>query len=260
MLAPRGDSGAAVKVQYFGDVNDYRKFTLLRLLSDVGGFKISVCWMLTEPDDSKEGGNRKYLEQAANIQKHILARSLPPLADGRHVETVVRVEEDEVSVGERVHAPGVEGLTFGQFVGCGFIEEGLRRGRFHRPRFAVGPKAEARRHLRQHLEESWIIAAPFKSPTTTQPAARFSSISNSAKRCHARRSWRRRRQSSGRSTLMRQCRLSTHRTSCSFWRPALSTRSGHRCRGRVRAGRLAAEILLACYIIRSCLRTAARPL
>jgi hypothetical protein len=59
------ESGAAVKVQYFGDVNDYRKFTLLRLLSDVGGFKISVCWMLTEPDDSKEGGNRKYLEQAA---------------------------------------------------------------------------------------------------------------------------------------------------------------------------------------------------
>jgi len=65
MLTHRGDAGAAVKVQYFGDVNDYRKFALLRLLSRVGQFKIGVCWMLTEPDDSKEGGNRKYLEQAA---------------------------------------------------------------------------------------------------------------------------------------------------------------------------------------------------
>jgi hypothetical protein len=54
-----------VKVQYFGDVNDYRKFALLRLLSRVGQFKIGVCWMLTEPDDSKHGGNRKFLEQAA---------------------------------------------------------------------------------------------------------------------------------------------------------------------------------------------------
>jgi hypothetical protein len=64
-LAARGDSGAAVKVQYFGDVNDYRKFALLRLLADIGKFKIGVCWMLTEADDSKEGGNRKYLDQGA---------------------------------------------------------------------------------------------------------------------------------------------------------------------------------------------------
>jgi len=55
MLTPRGDSGATVKVQYFGDINDFRKFALLRLLSGVGGFKIGVCWMLTEADDSKHG-------------------------------------------------------------------------------------------------------------------------------------------------------------------------------------------------------------
>jgi hypothetical protein len=46
MLAPRGDPGATVKVQYFGDVNHYRKFALLRLLADK--FKIGICWMLTE--------------------------------------------------------------------------------------------------------------------------------------------------------------------------------------------------------------------
>ena len=46
-----------MKVQYFGDVNDYRKFALLRLLATVGGFKIGVCWLLT-PD---EGSKREYL-------------------------------------------------------------------------------------------------------------------------------------------------------------------------------------------------------
>ena len=33
-----------MKVQYFGDVNDYRKFALLKALSGKG-FTIGVCWM-----------------------------------------------------------------------------------------------------------------------------------------------------------------------------------------------------------------------
>src|ERR1700691_2068017 len=94
MLTPRGDSGAAVKVQYFGDVNDYRKFALLRLLAEVGGFKIGVCWMLTEADDSKEGGNRKYLEQAAKwcgydpglFNMLAKAPALPQLSDLQRIE------------------------------------------------------------------------------------------------------------------------------------------------------------------------------
>jgi hypothetical protein len=49
-----------MKIQYFGDVNDYQKFALLRLLAMEGGFKIGVCWMLTEPDNKLEGNNRSY--------------------------------------------------------------------------------------------------------------------------------------------------------------------------------------------------------
>ena len=52
-----------MKAQYFGDVNDYRKFALLRLLAEVGGFRIGVCWMLTEPDDSGQGAKREYLKR-----------------------------------------------------------------------------------------------------------------------------------------------------------------------------------------------------
>ena len=48
-----------MKNQYFGDVNDYRKYGLLRLLGRAGKVKIGVCWMLTRtttnPMDKRPG-------------------------------------------------------------------------------------------------------------------------------------------------------------------------------------------------------------
>jgi hypothetical protein len=52
-----------VKVQYFGDMNDYRKYALLGLLAKSGGFKIGVCWMLTPADDRQDGNKRSYIQQ-----------------------------------------------------------------------------------------------------------------------------------------------------------------------------------------------------
>ena len=52
-----------MKVQYFADVNDYRKFALLRLLAKEGALKIGVCWMLTEPDGRTDGNSRRYRER-----------------------------------------------------------------------------------------------------------------------------------------------------------------------------------------------------
>jgi len=37
-----------MKNQYFGDINDYRKYGLLRGLSNKGEISTLVCWMLTE--------------------------------------------------------------------------------------------------------------------------------------------------------------------------------------------------------------------
>jgi hypothetical protein len=59
-----------MKVQYFGDVNDYRKFALLRLPATVGGFKIGVCWMLTPNDSRKDGGKRANLELPGKWQEY----------------------------------------------------------------------------------------------------------------------------------------------------------------------------------------------
>lgn len=52
-----------MKDQYLGDLNDYRKYGLLRILSDGGRFRIGVCWMLTADDGKGDGQNRGYLLQ-----------------------------------------------------------------------------------------------------------------------------------------------------------------------------------------------------
>jgi hypothetical protein len=56
--------GRGVKEQYVGDVNDYRKFALLRLLGR-SGLRLGVCWMLTPPDGRSDGNKLGYLDQPA---------------------------------------------------------------------------------------------------------------------------------------------------------------------------------------------------
>ncbi len=53
-----------MKNQYFGDVNDYRKYGLLRALANDGKLKIGVCWMLTVDDSPTDGKFVDYLEKA----------------------------------------------------------------------------------------------------------------------------------------------------------------------------------------------------
>jgi hypothetical protein len=64
-----------VKNQYFGDINDYRKYGLLRCLSDAG-MSVGVCWMLTPPDGRSDGNKINYLTQPAKWRHRD-----PPLFD-----------------------------------------------------------------------------------------------------------------------------------------------------------------------------------
>jgi hypothetical protein len=50
-----------VKHQYFGDIHDYRKYGLLRLLAGVGDLRIGLAWMLTPDDDRSDGDKIDYL-------------------------------------------------------------------------------------------------------------------------------------------------------------------------------------------------------
>jgi hypothetical protein len=65
-----------MKNQYFGDINDYRKYGLLRLLSNSGEIETAVCWMLTPDDGRTDGRLIKYLDEPAKWRQFD-----PPLFD-----------------------------------------------------------------------------------------------------------------------------------------------------------------------------------
>jgi hypothetical protein len=59
-----------MKNQYFGDINDYRKYGLLRLLTNRGEIATAVCWMLTPNDSRGDGGRIEYLSQPEKWRPH----------------------------------------------------------------------------------------------------------------------------------------------------------------------------------------------
>jgi hypothetical protein len=50
-----------MKNQYFGDINDYRKYGLLRILQSKGSARLLVAWMLTPDDGRPDGKLRNFL-------------------------------------------------------------------------------------------------------------------------------------------------------------------------------------------------------
>ena len=59
-----------MKNQYFGDENDYRKYGLLRVLTNRGSLGTGVCWMLTDSDGRNDGGRISYLTNPSKWQQH----------------------------------------------------------------------------------------------------------------------------------------------------------------------------------------------
>jgi hypothetical protein len=84
-----------VKNQYFGDINDYRKYGLLRVLQRTTGLRLGVFWMLTPDDGRVDGKFVSYLNRAKQWRAYD-----PPLFDtiadalprGRHVGHVYEQE------------------------------------------------------------------------------------------------------------------------------------------------------------------------
>lgn len=59
-----------MKDQYFGDINDYRKYGLLRTIIRASGFRVLVAWMLTPDDESTDGKFISYLEKPEKWSRH----------------------------------------------------------------------------------------------------------------------------------------------------------------------------------------------
>ncbi len=66
-----------MKNQYFGDVNDFRKYGLLRAISHAAQFQMTVAWMLTHDDSSTDGKFTAYLDAPEAWRQHD-----PELFDG----------------------------------------------------------------------------------------------------------------------------------------------------------------------------------
>jgi len=58
-----------VKDQYFGDINDFRKYSLLRTLQKGNDLRLLVVWMLTPNDKRNDGQIRGYLRRKENSSR-----------------------------------------------------------------------------------------------------------------------------------------------------------------------------------------------
>jgi hypothetical protein len=65
-----------MKHQYFGDVNDYRKYGLLRIVQRETGLRLGVWWMLTPDDGRSDGNSTSYLGEPKRWREYD-----PPLFD-----------------------------------------------------------------------------------------------------------------------------------------------------------------------------------
>jgi hypothetical protein len=59
-----------MKDQYFGDINDYKKFGLLRSIISASEIKILIAWMLTKDDGSTDGKFIEYLSKPEKWLKY----------------------------------------------------------------------------------------------------------------------------------------------------------------------------------------------
>jgi len=80
-----------MKEQYVGDINDYRKYALLRSLSERSN--IGICWMLTPNDGGTDGNKRAYLAQITRwrgYDKRLFDLLLKTQAPGNRLELIER--------------------------------------------------------------------------------------------------------------------------------------------------------------------------
>lgn len=58
-----------MKDQYFGDVNDYRKYGLLRVILAVAKVRLGICWMLTAANSGRDGRHLAYLDDPKKFRR-----------------------------------------------------------------------------------------------------------------------------------------------------------------------------------------------
>jgi len=97
-----------MKNQYFGDINDYRKYHMLRVFIESGFKPITVVWMLTKDTDLNGDGKKiQYLENARYKDRDPQLHSILSDSIARNVREVSVIEksgylEDAIFFGDPV--------------------------------------------------------------------------------------------------------------------------------------------------------------
>ncbi len=94
-----------MKDQYFGDINDYRKYGLLRQLA-ASGLETTVAWMLTPDDGSSDGRRLGYLGKPERWERFDprLFASLKALLSAGVGRRVALVENSRILPGARFYS------------------------------------------------------------------------------------------------------------------------------------------------------------
>lgn len=82
-----------MKNQYFGDINDYEKYGLIRQLTGFGEVPTTVCWMLTPNDPGHDGHRLNYL-----LEPDVWRRFDPVVFDHLHQQVIEHKHRDVSSV------------------------------------------------------------------------------------------------------------------------------------------------------------------
>lgn len=100
-----------MKNQYFGDENDYRKYGLLRVLTDRSSLGTGICWMLTESDGRNDGGRISYLNFENRIMwrrhDHDLYDALVRIVQVDRCRDVTRADSPSILKGMIFHLPTI---------------------------------------------------------------------------------------------------------------------------------------------------------
>jgi hypothetical protein len=92
-----------MKNQYFGDINDYLKYGLLRVLTGRGEISAAICWMLTPDDGRTDGRFISYLERPEKWRH--FDQELFDALRGERERRVENVEKGEILPNCRYYRP-----------------------------------------------------------------------------------------------------------------------------------------------------------
>jgi len=99
-----------MKNQYFGDINDYRKYGLLRVLVPSAGLSTIVAWMLTSDDGKTDGRKIEYLNQPERWQAfdRELFDFLHSTVIDRSLRSISEIESSGLLLGCRFHSKSID--------------------------------------------------------------------------------------------------------------------------------------------------------